>query len=123
MGRSADIEACFAGLPASRIDLGGQSVATGKRAFTAAANALKGGVESRLSEDDMLLVKWLNAPRARAGAHRVAASLVHAAEAIEAEAKRLWTLKGERGTYEKLSETVKRALRISAKRNLSRRAH
>ena len=108
--------------PVLKIDLGGQSVAVGKRAFTAAAKALKGGVESRLSEDNTLLVKWLNAPRARAGAHRVAASLVHAAEAVEAEAKRLWTLKGEGGTYEKLSDAVKRALRISAKRNLSRRA-
>ena len=47
---------------------------------------------------------------------------VAAHKGVEAEAKRLWSLKGERGTYEKLAESAKRGLRISAKRNLSRRS-
>lgn len=108
--------------PVLKVDLAGETVATAKRAFTVAAKALKRGVQSRLGDDNTLLVKMINSPRTGAVANRAASAVTHAAESIEAEAKRLWSLRGERGAYDKLSESVKRGLRISAKRNLSRRS-
>jgi hypothetical protein len=104
------------------VDLTGETVATAKRAFTVAAKALKRGVQSRLADDNTLLVKLVNSPRIGAAAHRAATAVTHSAEVVDAEAKRLWSLKGEREAYERLSESVKRGLRISAKRNLSRRS-
>ena len=108
--------------PVLKVDLAGETVATAKRAFTVAAKTLKRSVQSRPAEDNTLLVKLLNSPRPGPAVHRAATAVAHAAEAVEGEAKRLWALRGERGAYERLSESVKRGLRISAKRNLSRRS-
>jgi len=108
--------------PVLKVDLAGETVATAKRAFTAAAKILKGGVQSRLADDNTLLVKWLSSPRGKGYAQRAGATIIHATESVEAEAKRLWSLRDERGAYERLSENIKRGLRISAKRNLSRRS-
>ena len=116
------LKSATADRPVLKVDLTGETIATAKRAFTVAAKALKRGVQARLADDNTLLVKLVSSPAIGAAAHRAATAVVHSAEAIEAEAKRLWSLKGERGTYEKLAGSAKRGLRISAKRNLSRRS-
>jgi hypothetical protein len=116
------LKSATADRPVLKVDLAGESIATAKRAFTVAAKALKRGVQSRLADDNTLLVKVVHSPGIAVAAHRAATAVAHSAEVVEAEAKRLWSLKGERGAYERLSETVKRGLRISAKRNLSRRS-
>ncbi|MBV9121176.1 MAG: hypothetical protein JOZ39_10750 [Chloroflexi bacterium] len=107
--------------PVIKIAPDGQNVAAIKRAFSAAAKALNGSVETRNADDGMVLVKWSSSPstRRRSGAaQRV--RVQHTAADVDREARRLHGLKGG-GSYESLSHELKRKLEISAKRNLSRR--
>src|SRR5581483_1552277 len=107
--------------PVIKIAPDGQNVTAIKRAFAAAAKVLGGSVETRNAEDGSILVKWSATPRVRGrrGAAQKAKPQ-HSEEAVDREAKRLWALKGEAGSYESASQDAKRKYVISAKRNLSR---
>ncbi|MHB8620966.1 MAG: hypothetical protein ACYDAG_15575 [Chloroflexota bacterium] len=114
------------GKPVAQVALDGQNAPAVKRAFVAAAKVLDGAVEIQNGEHDSILVRWL--PRGQTGQRRRGVSLArarvqHSDEAVEAEAKRLWALKGEPAdSYHGQDAETKRKLHISAKRNLSRRA-
>ncbi len=110
--------------PVLKVAPEGQNVAAIKRAFTAAAKVLGGSVLTQNADDGTILVKWSSTPRVRKRQAAAAASPKpqHSEEAIEKEAERLSTLQGESGGYAKQPDEVKRKLRISAKRNLSRGA-
>ena len=111
--------------PVVKIAPDGQNVAAVKRAFVAAAKALNGSVETRNADDGAILVKWSPTPsiRGRRGAGVAAAKprKEHSEADIDKEVRRLFALKPSGGSYEGLSDELKRKLRISAKRNLSRR--
>lgn len=110
--------------PVIKVEPDGQNVAAIKRAFAAAAKALDGSVETRNAEDGGILVKWSATPssRGRRGASAAQrAKTQHSDEDVEREARRLHGLKGASGSYETQPDDAKRKLRISAKRNLSRR--
>ncbi|MDE3075855.1 MAG: hypothetical protein KGJ86_10540 [Chloroflexota bacterium] len=111
--------------PVARVTLEGQNAAAVKRAFAAAAKALGGSVETRNAEGDAILVKWSQQPavRGRRGAAGARGHVEHAEGAIQAEMQRLWAEKGQPGSPDQAGDTAKRKLRISAKRNLSRRAN
>jgi len=109
--------------PVIKIEPDGQNVAAVKRAFSAAAKALKGSVETRNAEDGGILVKWSNSPSTRgrrSAGSAPRAKITHSDADVEREARRLHGVKGS-GSYESLSPEAKRKLHISAKRNLSRR--
>jgi len=111
-------------MPVLKVKLDGANVAAAKRSFVAAAKTLGGSVESRNAEDDHILVKWLSTPRARRLAQTVRAIRDHAPAAVEAEARRLYSIAGNRiDDFVKLSGEARRKLEISAKRNLSRKAN
>ena len=110
--------------PVIKIEPDGQNVAAIKRAFAAAAKALNGSVETRNADDGAILVKWSATPstRGRRSANPARPRLQHSDADVEREAQRLHSQKGTTGSYAGLSDDAKRKLRISAKRNLSRRA-
>lgn len=110
--------------PVIKIEPDGQNVAAIKRAFAAAAKALDGSVETRNGDEGAILVKWSPTPsmrgrRAAGAGQRSKAD--HSEEEVEREARRLFGQKGGAGAYESQNEEAQRKLRISAKRNLSRR--
>ena len=112
--------------PVMRVALDGQNAAAVKRAFVAASKVLGGSVETRNAEGDAILVRWIDKPSTKgkrlAGAarHRIE----HAESTVLDEMKRLWELAGHAGrSLDTADETTKRKMRISAKRNLSRRAN
>ncbi|HEU0168221.1 MAG TPA: hypothetical protein VFS62_10620 [Chloroflexota bacterium] len=110
--------------PVIKIAPDGQNVAAVKRAFAAAAKALNGSVETRNAEDGAILVKWSPTPstRGRRGSGgAVKPHKEHSEADVDKEARRLFAIKPSGASFEGLPDGAKRKLRISAKRNLSRR--
>ncbi|MBV8086280.1 MAG: hypothetical protein JO247_15850 [Chloroflexi bacterium] len=110
--------------PVIKIAPDGQNVAALKRSFVAAAKALNGSVETRNADDGAILVKWSPTPSTRGRRAAVAPAKVrkeHSEADIDKEVRRLFALKPTGASYDGVSDEAKRKLRISAKRNLSRR--